>query len=37
MRIPDFQSLMLPVPKAASAGEAKVSVVVENLADDHEF
>ena len=34
MSIPDFQSLMLPVLKAATAGEVKVSQVVETLADD---
>ncbi len=34
MAIPDYQSLMLPVLKAASAGEVKVSEVVEKLADE---
>lgn len=34
MSIPDYQSLMLPVLKAATAGEVKVSQVIETLADD---
>lgn len=34
MTVPDFQSLMLPVLKAASQGEVKVSDVVEKLAND---
>jgi len=33
MLIPDYQSLMLPVLKVASAGEVKVSDVVKKIAD----
>jgi restriction system protein len=32
--IPDFQSLMLPVLRAARSGEVRVSAVVQGLADD---
>jgi restriction system protein len=34
MTIPDFQTLMLPVLRAASAGEVKISDVVETLATE---
>jgi restriction system protein len=34
MAIPDFQTLMLPVLQAASAGEVRIGDVVERLADD---
>ena len=37
MSIPDFQSLMLPVLRASSAGEVKVSVVIDQLADQLEL
>ena len=33
MSVPDYQSLMLPVLKVASAGEVKVSDVVTKIAD----
>ncbi len=36
MSVPDYQSLMLPVLRAAAAGEVKVSAVVERLADELE-
>ena len=31
MSVPDYQSLMLPVLKAATAGEVKVSEVIVNV------
>ena len=34
MAVPDFQTLMLPVLKAAAAGEIRLSDLVERLADD---
>ena len=37
MTVPDYQSLMLPVLRAAAAGEVKVSAVVERLADELEL
>lgn len=35
MTIPDFQTLMLPVLRVAAEGEARISDVVERLADEH--
>jgi restriction system protein len=32
--IPDFQSLMLPVLRAARSGEVRIGAVVQTLADD---
>ena len=34
MAIPDYQTLMLPVLRAASADEVRIGEVVERLADD---
>ena len=34
MAVPDFQTLMLPVLKAAASGEVRLSELVETLADE---
>jgi restriction system protein len=34
MAIPDYQTLMLPVPRASAAGETRIVDVADRLADD---